>query len=156
MTPRRTTALILIEPLLGEAPQGVGAGLVADSARADPADLGQPIDFHTQLVGATHLGQDAGPGVEQASDLVGKPVAISGRGGGCDSVGVVISVQQCPQGSGGVLVIAAACLVHTGLRLRAVFVVAFPGDPLGDLGRLAHPSFVMVGGKRVPLGPERD
>lgn len=30
-------------------------------------------------------------------------------------------------------------------------LVAVPGDPLGDLGRLAHPIFVMVGGRRVTL-----
>ena len=30
-------------------------------------------------------------------------------------------------------------------------LVAVPGDPLADLGLLAHPSFVMVGGRRVPL-----
>ena len=31
-------------------------------------------------------------------------------------------------------------------------LVAVPGDPLADLALLAHPSFVMVGGKRVTLG----
>jgi imidazolonepropionase-like amidohydrolase len=30
-------------------------------------------------------------------------------------------------------------------------LVAFPGDPLANLSLLAHPAFVMVGGKRVPL-----
>ena len=34
-------------------------------------------------------------------------------------------------------------------------LVAVPGDPLTDLALLAHPSFVMVGGKRVPLAAPR-
>lgn len=34
-------------------------------------------------------------------------------------------------------------------------LVAVPGDPLADLGLLAHPKFVMVGGKRVPLAPSQ-
>ena len=33
-------------------------------------------------------------------------------------------------------------------------LVAVPGDPLADLALLAHPNFVMVGGKRVPLQAE--
>ena len=30
-------------------------------------------------------------------------------------------------------------------------LVAVPGDPLADLSLLARPSFIMIGGKRVPL-----